>query len=88
MDNRHVPFSYFEGAVPNNDYRPSEPYRITVFADPHTFDNEGYAKLNITSGGADSPRQIVLRSKGEQWFLWEQYILVGIRKPASADPWA
>lgn len=87
-DQQYVPFSYFEGAKPANDYRPDEPSRITVFADPYSFQNEGYAKLNINSGGADSPRQIVLRSKGNQWFLWEQYILVGIRKPASQDPWA
>ncbi len=88
MDQQYVPFSYFEGAKPANDYRPDEPYRITVFADSYSFQNEGYAKLNVTSGGADSPRQIMLRSKGNQWFLWEQFILVGIRKPASKDPWA
>lgn len=88
MDQQYVPFSYFEGAVPANDYRPNEPYRIKVFADPNTYKDEGYAKLHVTSGGADSPRQIVLRRKGDQWFLWEQFILVGIRKPASQDPWA
>lgn len=84
----YVPFSYFEGAKPSNDYRPDEPYKITVFSDPYSFANEGYAKLNIRSGGADSPRQIVLRRKGDQWFFWEQHILVGIRTPASQDAWA
>ena len=85
---QYVPFSYFEGARPENDYRPAEPYRITLYSDPYSFSNEGYAKLNIRSGGADSPRQIQLRRKGNQWFLWEQFVLVGIRRPASQDPWS
>ncbi len=85
---RYVPFSYFEGAKPENDYRPDEPYKITFFADSYTWANEGYCKLSVRSGGADSPRQIQLRRKGDQWFLWEQFILVGIRAPKSADPWA
>ncbi len=85
---QYLPFSYFEGAVPSNGYRPDEPYRITFFEDAYTYQNEGYAKLNVRSGGADSPRQIVLRKKGEQWFLWEQYLLVGIRPPVQNDDWA
>lgn len=84
----YVPFSYFEGAVPANDYRPNEPYKITFTTDPYTWQNEGYCRLNVRSGGADSPRQIQLRSKGDQWFMWEQFILVGIRTPKSDDPWA
>ena len=48
-----------------------------------------YCKLFIPCGGADSPRPIKLRRKGDgQWFLWEQYLMTGIRVPASADPWA
>ena len=23
-----------------------------------------------------------------KWFLWEQYLLTGVRTPKSADPWA
>ena len=53
------------------------------------FDNEGYVRVWINSGGADSPRQIDLRkAKDEKWYLWEQYVLVGIRKPESQNPWA
>ena len=88
MDSKYVPFSYFEGAVPGNDYRPDEPYKINFFTDKYSFDNEGYVKLNVRSGGADSPRQVVLRRKGDQWFFCDQFILVGIRKPKSDDPWA
>ena len=88
VDKAYVPFSYFEGAEPSNNYRPNEPYKITIFEDVYSYKDEGYAKLNVRSGGADSPRQIVLRRKGEQWYLWEQYILVGIRTPAFQDEWA
>lgn len=50
---------------------------------------DGYCKLFIPCGGADDPRPIKLRRKGNgQWFLWEQYLMTGIRIPASADPWA
>ena len=50
---------------------------------------EGYCKLFIPCGGADDPRPIKLRRKGNgQWFLWEQYLMTGIRIPTSADPWA
>lgn len=89
MDEKdYVPRSYFKGAVPSNNYEPSKPYTIEVFDNPYSYTNEGYAMLLMTSGGADSPRQIKLRRKGEQWFLWEQFLLPDIRKPAAKDPWA
>ena len=85
----YVPFSYFKGATPENDYTPNTPYTITVSSNPYSDANEGYKKLFVTSGGADSPREIVLRMKGDgTWWLWDQFILVGIREPKSADPWA
>ncbi len=35
------------------------------------------------------PREIKLRlAKDGKWYLWEQMILVGIREPESANPWA
>lgn len=88
-DGHHVPFSYFTGATPDNDYTPNEPYTLTIEAGPYADANAGYKKLHIKSGGADSPREIVLRQKGDgTWLLWEQFLLVGIRQPKSADPWA
>lgn len=87
-DKKYVPFSYFKGAAPQNDYTPSRPFTITVTANPYSYDQEGYAVLYVQSGGADSLRPIKLRAKGSQWFLWEQMILADIRKPVSADPWA
>ena len=88
-DSDYVPRSYFEGSTPANDYTPAEPYTIVVSESPYSYQNEGYATLYITSGGADSPRSVQMRkAKDGKWYLWEQFILVGIRQPESANPWA
>ena len=88
-DGHHVPFSYFAGAVPENDYTPRTPFTVTVEAGPYADANPGYKKLHIRSGGADNAREIVLRQKGDgTWLLWDQFLLVSIRTPKSADPWA
>lgn len=90
-DGQHVPFSYFKGAVPENDYTPDTPYTLTVESGAYSDANagEGYKKLFIQSGGADIPREIILRMRGDgTWFLWDQFLLVGIRKAKSDDPWA
>lgn len=88
-DKDYVPRSYFEGATPQNDYQPAEPYTIAVSENPYSYQNEGYATLYITSGGADSPRSVQLRlAKDGKWYLWEQYILADIRKPECENPWA
>ena len=92
QDKDYVPRSYFDGATPENNYEPSEPYTLTFFENPYSRENfgEGYLTLHIKSGGADSARQIKLRTKHStgQWFLWEQFLLADIRQPVSADPWA
>ncbi len=88
----YLPASYFEGALPKNNYEPSQPYTLNVYETPRSRDqiNEGYLKLLLKSGGADNARALKLRFKPstEQWFLWEQLLLSDIRKPASEDPWA
>ena len=89
MDKDYVPRSYFEGATPANDYEPAEPYTIIVSENPYSYQNEGYATLYMTSGGADSQRSVQLRkAKDGKWYLWDQFLLADIRKPDSADPWA
>lgn len=88
-DYDYVPRSYFTGAVPSNDYKPSEPYTVRVSENPYTYQNEGYAKMFLRSGGADTERFVMLRkAKDGKWYLWEQFILVGIREPESNNPWA
>ena len=85
----YIPFSYFVGASPENGYTPRQPFTLLVGSNHTSNTEEGYCKLFIPCGGADDPRPIKLRRKGNgQWFLWEQYLMTGIRIPTSADPWA
>lgn len=90
MDKEYLPFSYFKGAVPTNNYTPDTPYVLEFSDNPYSYNEENYINLYISSGGADSPRAIKLRHQGStnKWFLWEQFLLVGIRIPVSEDPWA
>ena len=83
-------FSFFAGATPENGYKPSVPYRITVSATPYSFDTENWATLYVQSSGADSPKSIKLRKKPStgQWFLNDIQCLSDIRLPAAEDPWA
>ncbi|MBQ3792301.1 MAG: hypothetical protein II797_04260 [Clostridia bacterium] len=88
-DSTYVPRSYFVGSTPATDYTPSEPYTVKVSENPYSYNEQGYAKLFLTSGGADSPRGVTLRQgKDGKWYLWEQFLLAGIRKPESSNPWA
>ena len=84
--------SYFSGAFPENNYTPEQPYRIVISENPYSRSQigEGYLTLYVLCNGADSPRPLKLRNKPstEQWFLWEQQLLTGIRIPVEADPWA
>ncbi len=89
-DRDYVARSHFNGATPENDYTPLQPYSVTVSDNPNSYMTEGYATLYIRSGGADSPRPITLRLKPStgEWFLWNHVgLLPGIRVPASKDPW-
>ena len=89
-DRNYVARSHFNGATPDIDYTPIEPYSVTVADNPNSYMTEGYATLYIRSGGADSPRPITLRKKPStgEWFLWNHVgLLPGIRVPASQDPW-
>ncbi len=84
----YLPRSYMQGSSPENGYAPTTPYTITVYENPYSYTEEGYARLLIKSSGADTERPIVLRKKGDQWFLWENLLLPSIRKPAEQDLWA
>ncbi len=86
----YVPRSFLAGTSPSNDYTPTTPYTITVSDNPYSYQNQGYATLYIKSSGADSLRQITLRTKPStgEWFVNQQMLLADIRVPQSADPWA
>ena len=84
----HIPFSYFAGASPENDYTPKPPFTLTLEEGLYADINPGYKKLHIRSGGADSPREIILRQTTDnKWYLWDQFLLVSIRQPRSQNPW-
>ena len=91
-DQGYIPYSYFKGAVPENDYTPDKPYTLTVSEQAHSRDDLsiGYLTLYFESGGADTARHVKLRRKEStgEWFLYEQFLMVGIRTPVSKDPWA
>ena len=85
--------SYFEGATPENNYTPGSPYTIKVYEYSNSKDNydEGYYKLFVKSSGADSERQVTLRTKKStnEWFAHEFATLyAGIRDAKEEDPWA
>ena len=82
--------SYFEGATPENNYKPAQPYKITIFDNPNSYDESGYATLWVKTSGADTERQIRLRKKEStgEWFLVEETLTPGIREPKESDPWA
>ncbi|MDL2248610.1 hypothetical protein LJB89_02825 [Tyzzerella sp. OttesenSCG-928-J15] len=86
----YLPFSYFSGTLPENNYTPPQPYTLIISENRYSYQEKGYVKLTMQSGGADSPRPLQLRQKPSsgQWFLWEQMLLSDIRQPAAADPWA
>ena len=84
--------SYFEGATNSNQYTPNTPNVVEVTENPYSYENEGFARLLLQSGGADSPRPITLRkSKDGKWYLWSDSILgllADIRQPEEENPWA
>lgn len=68
----------------------TQPYTIIIESNHTSNDEAGYMKVFVPCGGADDPRPIKLRQRGSdgKWFLWEQYLLTGVRTPKAADPWA
>lgn len=86
----YKPFSFFEGAAPFNEYRPSTPYTISIGENPYSYSEENRATLYVVSSGADQKRSIKLRRKPStgQWFLVDMQCLSDIKKPAADDPWA
>ena len=88
----YLPLAYFDGATPQNGYRPTAPFTLTVLPDQRPQDvEEGYLRVFLQTAGADAPRPVKLRQKPStgEWFLWEYSSpLSGIRIPASQDPWA
>ena len=86
----YVARSYVIGTSPENGYALQAPYKIKVESNPYSFQEAHYARLLLTSSGADNPRWIVLREKAStgEWFLWTyEGVLADIRPPKGASAW-
>lgn len=84
--------SYFIGSTPDNDYKPSIPYKIEVKENPYTDVEEGFKRLLVKSGGADSDRIVTVRlAKDGNYYVWSDTymaLLSDIRGLESNNPWA
>lgn len=91
---KQVALSYFEGAKPENNYTPNQPYVIKVYeyaTSSKQLLDEGYYRLFVKSGGADSERQVTVRNKKStgEWFAHEfSSLYMGIRVAVKDDEWA
>lgn len=83
--------SYFIGATPDNDYIPSR-FEIDIIRNDYSEVEDGYIRLFLKSGGADSLRPVTLRlAKDGNYYVWSDScigLLSHIRKPESENPWA
>lgn len=82
-----IAISYFNGATPETEYVPTKPYTLEIFSNSHSYEQDTYCTLHLNSGGADSERQITLRTANGKWYLWDQLIMVSIKVPKSQNPW-
>ena len=87
VDKKYLMRSYLVGTSVENNYIPTIPYTVTVRDNPYSYSQDGYVTLYITSSGADSDRSVKLRKKADQYFLWQNNLMVGIRLPKEEDPW-
>ena len=86
----YLPFTYFAGSTPDNNYTPAEPYKIIIESNHVSGEEQGYMKLFIPCGGGMIPvlsrcASVDLTASG---FCGSSILLTGVRTPKSADPWA
>ncbi len=88
-DKKYLAMAYFEGSTPTNSYTPTTPYTINFLPDPRPQDCEdGYIRLYIKTPAFDSKRYIKMRSKGENWYIWDiNSIMLGVKTRVVDDPW-
>ena len=91
MDGKfYKPFSYLEGAKPDNNYVPNTPYVVHVWENPNGPIEENYKGLLMVSSGADNKRQATVRLKPSEgnWYLTQEMLLGDIKIPVKDDEWA
>ncbi len=89
-DKKYLAMAYFEGSAPENSYTPTTPYTINFLPDPRPQDCEqGYIRLYIKTPAFDTKRYIKMRSKGENWYIWDiNSIMLGVKTRVADDLWA
>ena len=89
---KYIAKSYFKGATPDNNYTPNIPYEIEITKDEISDIEEGFVRLFVKSGGADSKRPVMVRlAKDGNYYVWSDSfigLLTDIRIPESNNPWA
>ena len=83
--------SYLNGANSSNNYEPID-YSVEVSENAYSRQEEGFIKLFLKSGGADSLRPLMLRkAKDNNYYLWSDYIiglLADIKEKEQDNLWA
>ena len=67
---KYLPRAYFEGAVPENNYTPDKPLKVTLTTDAAP-PPAGYHYCHFFTSGADAERRIVLFETNGLNYLWE-----------------
>ena len=89
-DGKKIPFSYFEGANPGNNYKPTEPMSIQIRNRPipsiptAMLGSTSAAAARIARGKSSSAR----KKAAANGSFWEQQVMVGIKPAKEDDPWA
>lgn len=81
----YKPFSYFEGASPENNYTPTEPYTVTISGDKYTWAVEERVKVFVYSSGATARRAINVRHEAsdDHWYVYEHGLLGDMEIPVA-----
>ena len=79
----YLPLAYFDGATPQNGYRPTAPYTLTVLPDQRPQDvEEGYLRVFLQTAGADAPRPVKLAAEAVDG----RVVPLGVFQPAQRYP--
>jgi hypothetical protein len=85
----YKPFSFFEGALPSNDYRPDIPYTLKISDGLVPYRNNNEVIVYATSSGDPIARPIhLLLGKDGVYALHEANLLSDITVPTPDNPWA
>jgi len=77
----YLPLAYFDGATPQNGYRPTAPYTLTVLPDQRPQDvEEGYLRVFLQTAGAAAPGEAAAEAVNGR------VVPLGVFQPAQRYP--